>query len=195
MAAPRKDNVKELILDTAEKLLTASALADISLAEIARTAGISKGTLYYHYKNKDEILLDLTDRYLSRQWQDLIDWTGDATKDTSINRLVKCVLERDVSTAGLRLHFFYDAMLGNEQIRQRLLDWYTRFSSLIAEKVGERTDVIPSGYLTWLLLLLSDGLFIHKTIGNTGIDTAAFIQETSEYVRRLMASGSASPLL
>ena len=83
MAAPRKDNVKELILDTAEKLLTASALADISLAEIARTAGISKGTLYYHYKNKDEILLDLTDRYLSRQWQDLIDWTGDATKDTS----------------------------------------------------------------------------------------------------------------
>ena len=100
-----------------------------------------------------------------------------------------------MSTAGLRLHFFYDAMLGNEQIRQRLLDWYTRFSSLIAEKVGERTDVIPSGYLTWLLLLLSDGLFIHKTIGNTGIDTAAFIQETSEYVRRLMASGSASPLL
>ena len=41
MAAPRKDNVKELILDTAEKLLTASALADISLAEIARTAGAS----------------------------------------------------------------------------------------------------------------------------------------------------------
>ena len=195
MAAPRKDNVKELILDTAEKLLTASALADISLAEIARTAGISKGTLYYHYKNKDEILLDLTDRYLSRQWQDLIDWTGDATKDTSINRLVKYVLERDGPTAGQRLHFFYDAMLGNEQIRQRLLDWYTRFSSLIAEKVGERTDVIPSGYLTWLLLLLSDGLFIHKTIGNTGIDTAAFIQETSEYVRRLMASGSASPLV
>lgn len=159
MAAPRKDNVKELILDTAEKLLTASALADISLAEIARTAGISKGTLYYHYKNKDEILLDLTDRYLSRQWQDLIDWTGDATKDTSINRLVKYVLERDVSTGGLRLHFFYDAMLGNEQIRQRLLDWYTRFSSLIAEKVGERTGCDPIR-----LSHLAPAAFVRRTV-------------------------------
>ena len=42
MAAPRKDNVKELILDAAEKLLETRNLSDISLSEIAHTAGISK---------------------------------------------------------------------------------------------------------------------------------------------------------
>ena len=45
MAAPRKDNVKELILDAAEKLLETRKLSDISLSEIAHTAGISKGSI------------------------------------------------------------------------------------------------------------------------------------------------------
>ena len=70
MAAPRKDNVKELILDAAEKLLESRKLSDISLSEIAQTAGISKGTLYYHYKSKNEILFDITDKYLDEQWND-----------------------------------------------------------------------------------------------------------------------------
>ena len=75
MAAPRKDNVKELILNATEELLEHKKLSDISLAEIAREAGISKGTLYYHYKNKNDILFDITDKYLDQQYQDLITWT------------------------------------------------------------------------------------------------------------------------
>ena len=47
MAAPRKDNIKEKILQATTELLKTTALADISLAEIAAAAGISKGTLYY----------------------------------------------------------------------------------------------------------------------------------------------------
>ena len=92
MAAPRKDNVKELILNATEELLEHKKLSDISLAEIAREAGISKGTLYYHYKNKNDILFDITDKYLDQQYQDLITWTEDETKDTSLHRLVKYVL-------------------------------------------------------------------------------------------------------
>jgi AcrR family transcriptional regulator len=52
MAAPRKDNVKGKILDAAEALLQTKNLSDISLAEIAALAGVSKGTLYYHYKTR-----------------------------------------------------------------------------------------------------------------------------------------------
>ena len=47
MAAPRNDNVKEKILDAATGLLDTQTFADISLAEIAAAAGVSKGTLYY----------------------------------------------------------------------------------------------------------------------------------------------------
>lgn len=185
MAAPRKDNVKELILCSAETLLEHKKLSDISLAEIAETAGISKGTLYYHYKGKNEILCAITDRYLEQQWNDLIRWTEDSSKDTSLNRLVKYVLERDVSTIHIRLHLFYDAMMGNTEIQLRLLTWYKRFASLFAEKIGERTEKISPEYLSWLLLMLSDGLFLQETLGNSGLDTGDFICQTAEYMKLL----------
>lgn len=183
MAAPRKDNVRELIIEATEELLKKKKLSDISLAEIAEEAGISKGTLYYHYKSKSDILFDITDKYLDEQYNDLIIWTEDATKDTSLHRLVKYVLERDVATAGMRMHFFYDAMLGNEKIRERLLERYTEFARIISQKIGERTQVLPPDYLAWLLLLLSDGLYIHQTIGNTSLDVAEFIQKTEGYLK------------
>ena len=91
MAAPRKDNIKEKILQATTELLKTTALADISLAEIAAAAGISKGTLYYHYKTKNEVFLDITQRFLDEQWEDLIRWTENKEKDTSLNRLVRYV--------------------------------------------------------------------------------------------------------
>lgn len=183
MAAPRKENVKELITDATEKLLLTKSLSDISLAEIALHAGISKGTLYYHYKSKNDILFDITDKYLEEQFQNLIEWTEDATKDTSLHRLVKYILERDIATAGMRLHFYYDAMLGNEKIREKLLNRYAQFAQVIAEKIAERTDKIPADYFAWMLLMLSDGLFIHQTIGNTQLDVSQFIKQTEDYLK------------
>lgn len=187
MAAPRKDNVKELILDTTEQLLNTKKLSDISLAEIAAAAGISKGTLYYHYKSKNDILFDIMDKYLDEQYNDLIVWTDDTSKDTSLHRLAKYVLERDISTAGMRLHFFYDAMLGDEKIREKLLKRYSEFAALISEKIGERTKAEPAEYLTWLLLLLSDGLFIHQKLGSKAFDTHEFINRTARLLGDISA--------
>lgn len=51
-------------------------MSNISLADIAQHAGVSKGTLYYYYKNKNDLLFDITDKYLNQQYQDFITWTG-----------------------------------------------------------------------------------------------------------------------
>lgn len=185
MAAPRKDDVAQLILASAEALLQEKAFSDISLAEIARHAGIAKGTLYYHYKNKEEILFALMDLYLEEQWQDLLLWTSDKSKDTSMPRLMKYILERDTSTADMRFHFFYDAISGNEVLRAKLIERYHRFAQLISEKIKERTDRIDASYLSWMLLMLSDGLLMHKMLGNEEIDTGDFIQQTELYLKQI----------
>ena len=187
MAAPRKDNIKEKILQTTTELLKTTALAEISLAEIAAAAGISKGTLYYHYKTKNEVFLDIAQRFLDEQWEDLIRWTENKEKDTSLNRLVRYVAERDIASAGLRLQLLADAQLGNEALRQNLTTLYQNFQGLIRGKIAERT-ALPADFLTWLLLLVCDGIIVQESIGNAAFDREAFLTEGIRYLRKLSAA-------
>lgn len=185
MAAPRKDNVKDIIIETTEALLQTHSLDDLSLATISKAAGISKGTLYYHYKTKEDILLDITDRYLEQQWNDLIAWTEDKSKDTSMHRLIKYVMERNVNTSGPRMHLIYNACIGNEAIREKLIERYKKFERIIAEKIAERIGEENADYIAWLLLLVSDGLIIQKEIFNPFIDVNEFIARTDEITKKM----------
>ena len=184
MAAPRKENIKEIVLDSLLKLLETKSFNEISLAEVAKAAGISKGTLYYHYKTKGEIFFDLTDRYLSEQWDDLVSWTENKEKDTSIERLVKYVVERNVANASFRMQLYSEAQLGDTELKKKLSKRYDEFQKLISEKIAERTNVNPD-FLTWLILLLSDGIIIQSAIGNTEFDTEKFILDGTKYLTEL----------
>ena len=184
MAAPRKENIKEMVLDALLKLLETKSFNEISLAEVAKAAGISKGTLYYHYKTKGEIFFDLTDRYLSEQWDDLVSWTENKEKDTSIERLVKYVVERNVANASFRMQLYSEAQLGDTELKKKLSKRYDEFQKLISEKIAERTNVNPD-FLTWLILLLSDGIIIQSAIGNTEFDTEKFILDGTRYLTEL----------
>lgn len=135
MAAPRtNDDVQRLILDAAEHLLTQKSLKEITLAEIAEDADVAKGTVYYYYKNKEDILFAVFDRYLADQWNQLNEWTSNTAKDTRLPRLIKYVLARDTDNTGLRLHFIFEAADGNEVLRQKLLARYLKFEKEIAKK-------------------------------------------------------------
>lgn len=51
-----------LILDSLQKLLENKKLQTISVSEIAQTAGIGKGSIYYYFPSKDAILEALVER-------------------------------------------------------------------------------------------------------------------------------------
>ena len=185
MAAPRNENIKTVILDETEKLLRRQTISDISLAQIAEASGISKGTLYYYYKNKNDILFDITDRDLDRQWEELIAWTENKEKDTSIHRLVRYVIERDVEASGMRFHLMDAALLGDEVMRQKLVKRYREFQVLISEKIAERTDKVSADYITWLILTASDGIVVQQTLRNEAFDMDSFIEQSTQLFRLL----------
>lgn len=53
---------REKILDTALTLFNNEGTASVSTNHIAEAAGISPGNLYYHFKNKEEIIRELFER-------------------------------------------------------------------------------------------------------------------------------------
>ncbi|PWW23864.1 TetR family transcriptional regulator [Geodermatophilus normandii] len=59
---PSGDDRERAILATAEDLLEQRPLADISVDDLARGAGISRPTFYFYFPSKDAVVLALLDR-------------------------------------------------------------------------------------------------------------------------------------
>lgn len=59
----RSVNTKEKILDTAYRLFCEKGYYKTTTNEIAKTAGISIGSLYSYFKDKDTIFMEILERY------------------------------------------------------------------------------------------------------------------------------------
>ncbi|GFG53740.1 TetR family transcriptional regulator [Mycolicibacterium agri] len=64
-ARPSGDDRELAILATAERLLAQRPLADISVDDLAKGAGISRPTFYFYFPSKDAVLLTLMDRVMA----------------------------------------------------------------------------------------------------------------------------------
>lgn len=58
-------NKRDLILDSMQALLIESPTQSISVSDIAKKAGIGKGSIYYYFKSKDEIIEAVIERAYS----------------------------------------------------------------------------------------------------------------------------------
>jgi AcrR family transcriptional regulator len=60
----RTNNKRDLILDAMQDMLTDSGSESVSVSDIARRAGIGKGSIYYYFKSKEDILDAVIERFL-----------------------------------------------------------------------------------------------------------------------------------
>lgn len=190
MAAPRKDNVKEKILQAASALLKKETVANISLSSIAKEAGISKGTLYYYYQYREDLLFDIADRYFNEQYNELFTWANNTAKDTSFPRLFKYILERDIHDPTLRFQMLYAAAEGNAPLREKLIDRYTHFQKAISRLIQERLPKEDANYLSWLALLVSDGMIVQMEIKNSAFDPNKFIKDTEHNLKQFFPTNN-----
>jgi TetR/AcrR family transcriptional regulator, ethionamide resistance regulator len=90
--AVRKGDLRERqILDAAEKLLATRGYADMTVAEIAEAAGITRGALYFYFASKQDVVTALVARIV----QALQEKSGAALIDTApIDEVISTALER-----------------------------------------------------------------------------------------------------
>jgi AcrR family transcriptional regulator len=62
-AAPRKPNLREAILCAAEDLFSTNGFKAVSVRDIAHAAGANPGSVTYHFKTKDGLLLEIYRRH------------------------------------------------------------------------------------------------------------------------------------
>ncbi|MEA5051708.1 MAG: TetR/AcrR family transcriptional regulator [Oscillospiraceae bacterium] len=180
MASPLYADTRDKILTAAAKILREKSFFEMTLADVAAKAGVSKGTLYYYYNNKNDILFDTADRYLEGLSRDLLSWVDNAEKDTSMPRLVRYVLSRGVfsETGNLRIYLISEAVSVDGGIREKLLSKYRYFKTILAGRIAERCPGADGEYLAWLLLTVMDGLIVQNQL-RSDMDAAGFIEKTA----------------
>ena len=67
-------NKKEFILDTAEKMFVEQGFDQTSIAQILDAAQIAKGTLYYYFTSKEEIMDAIIERWIERSFEQVRIW-------------------------------------------------------------------------------------------------------------------------
>lgn len=93
MARPRlDDSTRDAVLDAVDRLLGRYGYGKMSIADVAREAGIGKGTVYLFFPSKEELVLSAIDRIAERllaEAQVIADGPGPV-----ITRLRRCLLVR-----------------------------------------------------------------------------------------------------
>src|SRR3954452_1273194 len=57
---------EDLILDAADRLLARYGYKKMTIDDLAREAGIGKGTVYLHFRSKEDVVLSHVDRIVKR---------------------------------------------------------------------------------------------------------------------------------
>lgn len=129
---PRKHgpyaSVREAILATAAQLFTQQGVHGTSLGDIAAAADLSKGTLYYYYPAKEELVLTIGEGCLSRFTDRILAWVDGLRREEPLRpallRLMQA-LEADEPNMRLYLVLLTECMTGNESL-QALMQRHTR---------------------------------------------------------------------
>ena len=61
-----QENIRDIILDAADRLLARYGYKKMTMEDLAHEVGIGKGTIYLHFRSKDEIVLSHVDRIVQR---------------------------------------------------------------------------------------------------------------------------------
>jgi AcrR family transcriptional regulator len=114
-------NTRERILATALRLFNESGTAPVSTNHIADALGISPGNLYYHFRNKEEIIRALFEQQFAR-WDELYSLPDDRMPTLAdLQQLVRATF-----VAGWEYRFMYRELIAllrrDAQLHQRWVE-------------------------------------------------------------------------
>lgn len=165
----RQDISKELILETASRLVTTKGV-ETSLADIADELGISKGTLYYYYPAKSDLIFDITNLHFDQTTANLLERIRQIEPGTPPNEIIRQTMETLIfdSTRG-RLHHYLieEAVTSNPKLKEKFKEKYRQWNEMIRQGLDSlMANTTYKDVVSSIILATVDGLILQTLIGN-----------------------------
>jgi AcrR family transcriptional regulator len=191
-----KDTRREQILDAAVKLFITQGYENSSVDEIAKEAGLSKGSIYWYFKSKLEILFEITDRYVEESQAEILrlaklDAHGPESFYLCHREMTQC---KDEESASTLLFNQLVALAGRHpEISERLREYHGRWiqtaSGLVREGVerGYFKPVDPI-LIAQAITAMYDGLYMRKQMDPT-LDVVSVLETATRLMYEGMVTG------
>jgi AcrR family transcriptional regulator len=159
---------KQQIIEAGSRLVVQKGIEKTSLADIAEEAGISKGSLYYYYASKNELIFDITETHINQISDNLFTIIEESKDNASWEELLKILFERilDADTRGrLHLYLVQQALNDNDDLKQRFRKKYQEWKIMITEGFAMlEPNVTNHHVLSSLIIAALDGFLIQSLL-------------------------------
>jgi len=155
-----KPNVvnKEKLLEAAKTIIAEHGMEKLTLKAVAESAQVTQGTVYYHFKTKDQLLLEVTESFCKASWEQI-------GKDVQLEKALQSAESRCVKDS-MYHHLFFQLVasgLQNDAMKDKiggLLHYENQeLKGVLHKKIGD-TMTSQISTETWSVLCnaLIDGL-------------------------------------
>lgn len=184
------NNNREKILTAARMLMAEKGTKKTSLADIAREVGISKGTLFYHFASKDDLVNDI----LADHFTTLVNITKqhlphlENNARSQIFKMLFDLFTSDYDITRLDLYLLQEGIQGNENINQKFLERKRNWRKAIAEELEttfQIKDPIHLSALSTMLLAMIDGLAIQVLVEPGSVNSDEIASTLAEMIKLL----------
>jgi len=187
MKSSKQNDVKETIIRESTKLFLANGFRGTSVKEITKAAGIGRGTLYWYFKSKDEILTSVIERWEEEFVQGLIKAVGDRKGDftAKYKAFHKYATEfaRDERELALVFNTLLNEIVGTnsepERVVKAVYERYRRFlESMIVDgkKDGSvKADLDPLLY-AHVIIASHTGMLVEWFVNGEALDVGPFVR-------------------
>ncbi|QHI71538.1 TetR/AcrR family transcriptional regulator [Aminipila terrae] len=183
---------KQRIIDAAIEVLKESSIEETTVRKIALKAGLTTGSLYHHYKNKDEIMFDVMKQSLQFTHKMVGGVKDEIPKKGKelLSEIVSEVSKRLSKIDEQKLHILLlsDVIARERPIKNKYLNNYSEIIKNTAHLFEEAFQIENNEYeksVASILVAAVDGIAIQQALGvlpedlNKTIDTFnAFFTES-----------------
>jgi AcrR family transcriptional regulator len=167
----RKANMREAILTAAEALFSTNGFSAVSIRDIAQAAGANPGSITYHFKSKDGLLLEIYRRHcgpMNRRRHELLA-AAKRVRDLQdrLEAIVRAYVVPAFSSSGdlagggarfTRLRAVMSAE-GNEVVGRIIAEIFDDTSQAFIDAIHESLPQLPRSALVWRCHFLLGALY------------------------------------
>jgi len=188
---------KNEILDAADELFAQKGYDGTSTNDILEKVGIARGTLYHHFKSKEEIMDALIERYSLR----LLSQAKEIAEDRSIpivERIIRVVMALNFSGGSSRqimehIHKPQNALMHRKLERVVIRGVTPIMAGIIQEGVEQGIFHTPYPYECMeMVVVYANTVFDDDMVPMTDEERAARIQALIFHVERMLGARSGS---